>query len=114
MNNPIVPIVVNTELHMESPVKPLVMETHFVAKVPKLATTPSVKNVKRHICVNTVPTTITQFNNGQEGQEIQVLGDGQTTVKNNANISTLSGADTLLTLGRLFKFTMFNGIWIGH
>lgn len=52
--------------------------------------------------------TITNFIGGQDGQTIRILGDGTTTIKNNTNIVTNTGADKLLTLNKFYRFTYIN------
>jgi hypothetical protein len=82
----------------------------YVAK-SKAQATPSVKNILRLIFNNVAPLDVTNFLQGQEGQEIIVLGDGQTTIKNNANILTNTAADKLLLADYIYKFVLFNSKW---
>lgn len=56
---------------------------------------------------NSVPITITNFTGGAEQQTISIRGDGQTTIQNNANIVTNTGADKLLTINKVYRFTLF-------
>lgn len=75
-------------------------------------TTPSVLNNKHWIANNTGAVTVTQFDDGAEAQEIAILGEGQTTVANNANIKTNTGANKLLAANKVYRFTRFNSIWV--
>lgn len=78
----------------------------------KVTATPSVKSLKRFISCGSV-ITITNFVGGADGQEIKILGDGNTTIANNANISTNTGANKLLALNKVYTFTYFQSknIW---
>lgn len=105
------PLSVNRELNIESQVHPLVLASRFVGKLQKGTATPSVKNVERWICQNSAPITVTNFLDGQEGQEIVLLGDGQTTVANNANIVTTTGGNLLLSANVVYEFIKMNGVW---
>jgi hypothetical protein len=74
--------------------------------------TPSVMNVERLEFRNTAPLTVTNFDDGQNGQRIEILGDGNTTIQNNARIVCASGADTLLDAGSTYAFTRYtDGVW---
>lgn len=66
--------------------------------------TPSVSNVNVFKCSGSV-TTITNFLSGSDGQTIKILGDGNTTVSNNSNISTNTGANKLLAVNKIYRFT---------
>ena len=91
------------------------LEKQFIRLAPKGDTTPSVMNVERIAFQNVVPITVVAFDEGQEGQTIIVLGDGQTTVANNAKIVTSTGANTLLDTGKIYQFTRFSdGKWRQH
>lgn len=83
----------------------------FIGKIPVGATTISVKNVEHWIAQNTGAVTITTMDDGQEGQSLHILGDGNTTLQSNAGISLLSGADTLLASGQVYQFKRLNNIW---
>lgn len=90
----------------------------FTAGIKRIAqkfiatdTTPTVKNNELWIANNTGAVTVTQFDEGAEGQPINILGDGFTTIANNANIKTNTGANKLLAANRLYKFVRINSIW---
>lgn len=60
----------------------------------------------------TVPTTVTAFTNGVNGQEIHLIGGAQAvTIQNNAAIKTNSGADTVVGNGKAIKFILYNAVW---
>jgi hypothetical protein len=76
--------------------------------------TPSVLNIERLEFHNLGPFTVINFKDGQPGQTVTVLGDGQTTIAENAKIMNVSGANTLLVDGLTRDYTMFNDrIWHG-
>lgn len=74
-------------------------------------TTPNVLNVTRLAFFNTVKTDISNFLNGQEGQEIILLGEGQTEVLNNTNIVNHSNSAVKLTTGAAHKWCLMLGKW---
>lgn len=76
------------------------------------ATTISVLNVTRVSLSSTAPVTLTDFTNGQIGQEIKVRGDGQTTAQNGTRIFTNTGANKLLAANRVYTFTLFGTTWV--
>lgn len=60
----------------------------------------------------TAATTVTNFTNGQPGQEITLLGDADVTIQNNANIKTKSGSDVVCTATSAHKFVTLSGaVW---
>lgn len=60
---------------------------------------------------NTAPLTVTSITGGREGITVRFLGDGQTTIQNNATIVTNTGANKLLVANRVYRFTYWAGIW---
>lgn len=56
-------------------------------------------------------TTITNFLGGQEGQTIKILGNGNLTVSNNANIKTNTGANKVLVANKVYTFTLIANVW---
>lgn len=75
------------------------------------ATTPTVEAHNVWIANSIAPVTITNFLKGAFGQNIYILGDGFTTIANNANIKTNTGANKLLATNMFYMFTFFNGVW---
>lgn len=82
-----------------------------LTKIPKLLAIPLVENINFLVCINTVATTITNFKKGAEGQTLRLLGEGQTSVANNANIKTNTGALKLLAANIIYTFTMYLNVW---
>lgn len=70
-------------------------------------TTPTVQNSCPWVAQNIAPVNVTNFDNGQPGQTIKVLGDGFTTVVDGTNIFTNTGANKLLVANRVYTFTYF-------
>jgi hypothetical protein len=62
---------------------------------------------------NTAATSITNFIGADAGKTFTLIaGDGNTTVKNNANIVTKTGADRVLGAGAVLQFVTFDGaVW---
>lgn len=73
-------------------------------------TTPTVSNLDLLVFKNIGALSITNFLGGNNGQLLLVIGDGQTTVNNNANILTSTVANKLLGL-HLYIFVLYKGIW---
>jgi len=101
---------ITEQQQVEAQTSNLILPTQFVGHFPKGVTTPSVKNVRCWVCQNTAPVTITDFLDGQEGQTLKVLGDGNSSVQNGPNIVTASGAVALMA-NKVYTFTLFNGVW---
>lgn len=81
----------------------------------KTSITPIVKlvsNLRLIYCNNSIAITVTNFTGGAEGQSIALRGDGNTTIQNNANIVTNTGADKLLTVDKIYRFTLVQGKWL--
>lgn len=73
--------------------------------------TPSVANLETWVASNIAPLTITNFLNGASGQKLNVLGDGFTSVANNANIKTGTGISKLLLPNKIYTFHNINNVW---
>lgn len=73
-------------------------------------TSPDIQDCNKWICNATV-VIITNFDHGQDGQELVILGHNNTTIKNNANIQTNTGVDKVLVSGLVYRYTMFQGQW---
>lgn len=86
-----------------------ILPREFVSKLDA-TTTPSVKNVRRFTTSDTV-VTITNFDDGAEGQTIMIVGDGKLTVTHGTNIFTNTGANKLLAVNRIYTFTLINNLW---
>lgn len=106
------PFRIDQEQVVEAPQTNSVLSKEFVKPIKVGDTTPSVLNLIKFKFQNTSATTITNFDDGQVGQEITLLGDGNTTIANNSNIVTNAGADKLLDDGVVFKFIKYpDGKW---
>jgi hypothetical protein len=75
-------------------------------------TTPKVENGTHFVGSSVAPVSVTNFLRGADFQTIQILGDGFTTVVNNATIKTNTAANKLLAVNKVYRFTNFNGVWI--
>ena len=93
---------------------PLRVNKRFVSKMPLNIATPNVKDLEHIVTNNTVATTYTNFKNGRDGQPLTILAnDANTTVANNANIVTNTGANKLLAQNKVYHFHFFKatGKW---
>ena len=105
-NNPVPQI--KGETSVEGSVSPVVLPKDFVARLRKGNVTPSVRNLTR-LFAGGVAVTVTDFKEGQDGQSIEILGDGVTNVANNTKIVRASTG--VLDLNRVYKFTRFGNKW---
>lgn len=87
----------------------VVPPTSFISK--EQSTTPRVDGISIYDPVNINPITITNFLKGQEGQYLRILGDGNTTIADNAFIRTNTGANKLLAADIVYRFSLIEGIW---
>lgn len=71
------------------------------------STTPSVLNSTSWVANNSAPVTVTNFRDGQPGQVVRILGDGQTTIQHGTNIFTNTGANKLLATNKVYTFNYF-------
>jgi hypothetical protein len=89
-----------------------VLEKQLIRWAKKGDTSPSVLNVERLKFRNTVAVAVVSFDDGKPGQKIDVLGDGQTTVNNNAKIIRAAGIAGLLANNAVYTFTMWEDrVW---
>lgn len=87
----------------------------FVSLMKKNFATPSVKDLEHIITNNSLATTYTNFLNGRDGQPLNILAnDANTTIANNANIATNTGANKLLSANKVYRFHYFKLInkWV--
>lgn len=84
-----------------------------VASAGLTLTVINVLNVERIKFANTGAVTVTNFTDGQNGQEIILLGDGNTTVQHNTHIKTSTAANVLLAANRIYQFVQFDQVWYG-
>lgn len=85
---------------------------HEILSAPKTATTVSVLNLVRVKFSNTGAASVTNFTGGQQGQEIKILGDGNTTLVHGTSIFCNTGANKLLAVNKVYTFTNFSTSWI--
>ena len=104
------PVRITSEQHFEAPRTDLVLPKRFVGRMPKKATTVSVKDVEHWMTQNTEAVTITDFTNGQEGQDLYILGDGFTTLTHGTNIFLIGTANLLLAVNKLVQLKGFKKI----
>ena len=74
-------------------------------------TSPTVLNLERIKFQNPTPVTVTNFDDGQEGQYIIVVGDGQTIIDHGTNIFNTAGADITLANGRVYAYVKVEDVW---
>lgn len=82
----------------------------YESKVNSGVTTPNVDNVDLLI-LSGVAVIVTDFKKGYNNQWLRILGDGSTTIANNANIKTNTGANKLLLANVIYRFTYYNKVW---
>lgn len=107
----IVPERIPHEQIIEAPQTKTTLDKLFVSSIRAGDTTPSVLNVTLFRANNSAPLTITNFDDGQEGQTIKILGDGQTTIQHGTRIFTKTVADELLATNLVYHFTKFGANW---
>jgi hypothetical protein len=57
------------------------------------------------------PTNLTAFTKGVNGQQVDLLGDGNTTFVNSGSLVTKTGANTLAENGAHYTYVKIAGIW---
>lgn len=99
---------VKGEVHFEDMVQRDVLEKQYVQ--PMKGATPDVSNKRIFEGANTGAVNVTDFINGSLGQRLFIRGDGQMTIINSAIILTNTGANKLLAVNKVYKFTYFERI----
>ena len=75
-------------------------------------TSPSVRLSDRFTATNTNPTTITNFDDGSDGQRIVIVcTDGNTTIAQNSNIKNQSGANINPSANTSRAYENYSGVW---
>jgi|SRR3972149_9767870 len=69
--------------------------------------TPSVLNKSFFVGANSSPINVTDFLNGAPGQRLYILGDGNMTIVNGVLVFTNTGANKLLAINKVYRFTFF-------
>lgn len=108
MSHPTKPERVTGQLTMETASTPLVIERQFIATLVGIK--PNLKNI-RYTYSHATPTTVTNFLHGQDGQEIVILGNGNTTIDVTGNIVTNTGIAKVLDAYKTYEFTFFGAKW---
>jgi hypothetical protein len=86
------------------------LPTEFVGTFKAEDATPSVMDCSTWKCAGDV-VTITNFDDGQEGQHLSILGDGATTLEHGTNIVLSAGSDTLLASATVYEFVLLDDVW---
>lgn len=74
-------------------------------------TQPSVYGARVWIVQNSVPTTISHFRDGEEGQDFYLVSTtANTTVQNSATIKTKTGANVVMTATSAMHFVTADGL----
>jgi hypothetical protein len=108
MTQDIRPSILTNKLTVEAPATPLVLEQQFISTL--VGTTPNVKNIQ-YTYSHGSATVVTSFLNGQDGQELNILGNGNTTLAVSGNIVTNTGSSKLLAANLVYEFTFFGTKW---
>lgn len=104
------PTRITSDIIQEAPTTHVMLDKYFINAIS--GATPSALNRTTLRCNNAAPVTVTDFTGGQEGQTFKLLGDGNTTISNNSNIKTNTGANKLVLADIVYTFTLFSGVWI--
>lgn len=104
-------IYVPNPIEFEAPVRFLELIETPLETIPAAEATPSVLNNTKIVLSSIAPVNITNFVDGQEGQTIFVVGDGNSTLVHGTSIFTNSENDKLLNNGSVYIFTRVNGEW---
>ncbi len=107
------PEIARTERIQQAPTTKVVADREFVNTFKPADTTPSVLNLTKFAAGNTIANNVTYFDDGFDGQEISILGDGFTTLLHNVTkIALNTGANKLLSTLKVYRFTRYNKVWI--
>lgn len=99
---------VEKEQIFEQPVTLLRLQKRFLNTL--VGATPDVLN-KEFWRSHDAATSVTAFTRGQPGQELRILGNGNTTLVYGATIKTNTGVDKLLLADIVYRLTYFEGVW---
>ena len=105
------PTRIEGEVQFDAATTSSVLEKRFTGRLTKASTTPSVKNCENWITQNTGAVTVTNFTEGQDGQRLHIVGDGQTTLKHGTKMFMQGGADLLLATNKAYMLLRINGFW---
>lgn len=103
---------IQNERIQEAPTTKLVPDKEFVATFKVADTTPSVLNLTKFKAGNIVAGNITYFDDGFDGQEISILGDGFTTLVHDVTkLLTNTLGNKLMSAGKVYRLTRFDSKW---
>lgn len=94
--------------NIEAPQRKLQLDT--IGYVKLVGATPSVL-AQSHLLSHGAATTVTEFKNGKDGQDLYILGNGNTTVSHNTKIKTSTGANKVLAANKMYHFKHYNGVF---
>lgn len=100
------------EVLFKGPVQFSELPQQPISSLVLASTTPSVLNNTRLKAINSGAISITNFLDGQEGQEIKILGDGNTTVVHGSFIKTNTAVNKLLAANKVYTFSLWSAVWI--
>ncbi len=107
------PFVLSKEVVKQAPGTSQVLDKEFVGTFKAADTTPSVLNLIKFKAGNTVGNNVTYFDDGFDGQEISILGEGFTTlVYDVTKLLTNTAANKLLAAGKVYRLTRYDGKWV--
>lgn len=75
-----------------------------------VSTTPDVLN-RQYFLSHASATTVTNFLNGQDGQHLYILGNGNTTLTHGTNIFTTTGANKVLAANLMYHLVCHDSKW---
>lgn len=73
-------------------------------------TTPDILN-REYWLSHATATTVTNFVNGQDGQHLYILGNGNTTLTHGTNIFLSGGVTRLLVANKICHLVCYDNIW---
>lgn len=111
------PDIRRTEVVQLAPMTKLVPDKEFIGNFRAADTTPSVLNLTKFMAGNVGANNVTYFDDGYDGQEVSVVGDGFTTiVHDTTKIATNTAANKLLVTFKVYRFTRYtlggNKVWV--
>ena len=107
------PEIRRVEIVQQAPTTKLVADREFVGVFRAADATPSVLNLTKFAAGNVGANNVTYFDDGFDGQEISILCDGFTTLIHDiTKIALNTGANKLLAILKVYRFTRHNKVWI--
>lgn len=107
------PAVQRGEVVLEAPLTHTVEAKEFVGLFRAVDATPSILGSRKFKAGNVGANNITYFDDGYDGKDIYILGDGFTTVVHDAaKLLTNTAANKLLASNKVYHFTRYDGKWV--